>query len=512
MGRKRKKGRINRYIAREQAGGAAPEKKANQKAGDEFVTQNDLATALTPIANQVNTVAQSVSALHESFKGSPKTDAQGQEMTERQLADAQNINRKKAPTKVFGAPTLGADALFKDVTPGMSRKDARDKIQEVISSETDNATIKEFHHRIDRIKLQCHLSGKLPFQLEAYDEYVDWLEKTGIDKVLNIAGSPANYIPEGWSMETLQYYYQALRVVSAFDEFPMAHRMETFPIIGRPEAQHQTARGPKRGDETDEFSATDPDQGVTTFTARTLHVRVNLEDEYIEDSANVLETLLRLIPNAMAKGMESLVINGSRTATHEDNRFHTKTNAIEKAFDGMRRIAGERGTEAMLNIETDSGTFGFDDFSRLLEKGSQEYHVMPDECCWILPNAVYTKCMRFSQLETWDKNPLPTNINGVVGWILGRPVVVSGEYPQDLNTAGYNSATPTDNTKTGFLHFNKMQFMVGNRRQETVVQLNDELTGYYYIISKTRRDFQSMENRRAGYTPALVAHNITTAS
>ena len=205
--------------------------------------------------------------------------------------------------------------------------------------------------------------------------------------MLNVAGSPENYIPDGWSMDTLQYYYQALRVVSAFEEFPMTRRTETFPIIGRPEAQYQTARGPKRGDETDEFSSTDPDEGVTTFTARTIHVRVDLEDEYVDDTANVLDTLLRLIPNAMAKGMESGVLNGSRTATHEDNRFQTKKNSVEKAFDGMRRIAGERGIEAMLNIEADAGTFGFDDFSRLLERGNQKYHVMPDDCCWVLPNA-----------------------------------------------------------------------------------------------------------------------------
>ena len=158
----RRKGRPNRYMARAQAGGgAAPKKQANQKSGDEFVTHDDLTTALDPIANQMTQVVESVSALQESFKGSPKTDAQSQEMTERQLADAEKINsRKKAKTKIFGAETLGADALFKEVKPGMSRKDARDKIQNVISSETDNATIKEFHHRVDRIKLECHCSAK----------------------------------------------------------------------------------------------------------------------------------------------------------------------------------------------------------------------------------------------------------------------------------------------------------------------------------------------------------------
>ena len=512
MGNKRKR-RPNRYMARQKAGGGkAPEKKTpNQQGGEGFVTHDALDAKLDPLANQITQVFDTVKAFHESMKGAPKTDAEAEEKANRQLGDAQKINNKKK-MPIFAAPTLDSDVLFKEVTPGMARKDARDKIQAVISSPTDNATIKEYQHKSDRVKLECHLLGKKPFQLESYDEYEAWLEKTGIDKALNIAGSPANYIPEGWSMQTMQYYYQALRVASAFDEHPMTHRVETYPIVGRPEAQYQTTRGPKRGNETDEFSATDPDEGVTMFTARTLHVRVNLEEEYVEDSANVLDTLLMLIPNAMAKGMESAILNGSRTATHEDNRFHIKTNAIEKSFDGLRRYALERGTEAILDIEANGGAFGFDDFSRLLERGSQEYHVEPDDCCWVLPNAVYTKSMRFSQLETWDKNPMPTNINGVIGWILGRPVVISGQYPQDLAASGVNTTTDANNTKTGLTHFNKMQFMIGNRRQERVSQLYDQLTGHYYVIATTRRDFQSMENRRAEYTPALSAVNITTAS
>lgn len=516
MGRRRmKKGnRPNRYMERHKAiNGKSPNSQTTPpgKSDDDVVTHGELKALLDPIANQMSEVHETIVGFHESMKGAPKTGAEAEEKANRQLADAEKINRRKAKAQIFAAPTLGGDALFKGVHSGMSRKEAKDKIQEVVSSPTDDALVEEFQYRYDRIKLQCHLLGKQPFQLQCWEEHEKWLEKTGIGKVLNLTSAPANYIPEGWSMQTLQYYYQALRVASAFEEYPMTHGVETFPIIGRPEAQYQTARGPSRAT-TDEFTATDPDEGITIFRARTLHVRVDLEEEYVEDAANVLDKLLVLIPNAMAKGMESAIINGSRTATHEDNRFHNKTNAVEKAFDGLRRIVLERGTEAILNIEANSGTFGFDDFSRLLEKGSQEYHVTPEDCCWVFPNAVYTKCMRFTQLETWDKNPLPTNINGVVGMILGRPVVLSGEYPQDLGEAGVITAQAANNVHTGFTHFNKMQFMIGNRRSERVRQGFDDRNGHYYIVATTRRDFQTMENRRAGYTPALSAINITTAS
>ena len=522
MGIRRRKRKVRtRVIPREEInGGAAPEKKQTS-AGDDAVTQDDLQAVIAPIVSVVKTIGESVQQLNETLNGGrgidSRTDAELQEIGERQLKDAEQINRQKVPAKIFGAPTLHRDALFKNIHANMRPYEIEDAIQNVLSSDTDDELVKEFQNRYDRIKLDCELLNKLPYQLKRWVEHEAWLEKTGIGKVLNLVSAPSGFIPQGWSMEVLSYYYQALRVASAFEEYPMERGVEMYPIIGRPTAQHQATRGTQRGNTTDEFSATTPEEGVTIFHARTLHVRVDLMEEYVEDS-NVMETLLRLIPEAMAEGMESLIINGNRATgnTHQDNDIAVAAaaghNPIEKAFDGIRRLALERGSSATLDIEAGSGTFGFDDYSRLLEKGSTRLHVMPEDCCWILPNAVYTKSMRFSQLETWDKNPLPTNINGVVGMILGRPVIVSGKYPQNLDATGVNSTTAANNVHTGFAHVNHRELLIGNRRAETVSVVFDNETGSYRVIATSRRDLKTRENRRSGYTPAITAINITTAS
>jgi hypothetical protein len=514
MGKQRRKktGGRNKYIDREEHVGDAPDDASEENAGDDAaVTQKEFGL----LVKEVETITESIGQLVQALGGSEKTPAQSEEITERQLADATKINernaRKSRVIPIFGADAGGGeDLLFKGVHEGMTKKEAKSVINQVIASKPDSDLVREFQKRSDRIKMRCDILGKRPEELQMWDEHEAWLEKTGIDKVLNISGAATDFIPEGWSMETRLYYYQALKLGSAFEEFPMTASPENFPLIGRPTAHHHSRAASNRGVAANEYVASDPTEGVTTFTARTLSVRVDLEEEYVEDSADTLDTVLeQALPHAMARGVESALVNGSRQATHQDNNFQVATSPVEKAWDGLRRVALERA--ATLDIEASSGAFGFDDFSRLIELGGH-YLIHPDDCCWVLSNAVYTKSMRFSQLETWDKNPMPTNINGVIGMILGRPVVVSGEYPLTLHTDGTNDSTATNNVKTGFSLFNKMQFMIGNRRAERTEQFRDPLTGFYYLVTTARKDFQTMENRRGGYTPCVSAINITTAS
>ena len=516
MGKQRRKktGGRNKYIEREAHVGDAPDDETAENADDDAaVTRKEFGL----LVKDVETITESIGQLVQALDGSEKTPAQSEEITERQLSDATKINernaRKSRVIPIFGADAGGGeDLLFKGVHEGMTKKEAKSVINQVITSEPDTDIVRDFQKRCDKIKMRCDILGKRPEELQMWDEHEAWLEKTGIDKVLNISGAAVDFIPEGWSMETRLYYYQALKLGSAFEEFPMTHSPQNFPLIGRPTAHHHSRAASGRGTAANEFTASDPTEGVTTFTARTLSVRVDLEEEYVEDSADTLDTVLeQALPHAMARAVESAIVNGSRTATHEDANFQAATSPVEKAWDGLRRIALERLTAGTLDIEAGGGTFGFDDFSRLVEKGGH-YLIHPDDACWVLSNATYTKSMRFSQLETWDKNPMPTNINGVVGMILGRPVVVSGEYPLNITATGVNTSTDADNVKTGFSLFNKMQFMIGNRRAERTEQFRDPLTGFYYLVTTCRKDFQTMENRREGYTPVVSAINITTAS
>ena len=223
----------------------------------------------------------------------------------------------------------------------------------------------------------------------------------------------------------------------------------------------------------------------------------------------MLEELLnKQIPDAMAEGWERAIISGSRTATHEDNNIATATDdPTEEAVNGLRRIALQRG--ATYDVDegaSGAGTFDFDDFSRVAQKGGK-YLTEPTDGAWVISNSVYLRIVRMTEVETLDKFSMPTNYNGVVTWILGRPVILSEWYPENLTETGINTASGTNNT-TGFTLFNTAQFMVGNRRMDRVSQHYDPLTGFYYIVATCRKDFQTMEERRVGYTPAASAISI----
>ena len=200
----------------------------------------------------------------------------------------------------------------------------------------------------------------------------------------------------------------------------------------------------------------------------------------------------------MARAVESAIVNGSRQGTHQDNNFEGATSPVEKAWDGLRRIALERGTDRERWILKTQGAtrLGLMISRDLIEKGGH-YLIHPDDC---LLGTCLMPCIRSRcGLRNWRhgiRTRCQQTSTGLSVWILGRPVVVSGEYPLNLHTDGTNDATAANNIRTGFSLFNKMQFMIGNRRAERTEQFRDPLTGFYYLVTTCRKDFQTMENRR----------------
>ena len=533
---KKKTGGKNRYMERHKSAEETPEEELEQDGDDESseaeivessaaalgkkdtdpVTFGDLDAAvkthIDPLSGQLDDMMEAIGAFQEALKGAPKTEAEIKEYGDRHLEDVHKIQEQKKSVPVFATENKATmPDFFKSIDPiMMSRKEMKQEINNIITAPTDDGTLIEYQKLCDRVKLNCELLNKKPHELEMWSEVETFLEKTGIDKVLDIAGAETNFVPEGWSMQVMGRYYQQLRVGSTFEEFPMSNGIEHFPIIGRPKAQYNAGRtASARGTAANEFTANDPDEGVTTFTARLLTVRTDVLEEYAEDTRGVLEELLnKQIPDAMAEGWERALISGSRTAAHEDNNIATATdNPTEEAIDGLRRHALLRS--ATYDVDegaSGAGAFDFDDFSRVAQKGGI-YTTEPTDGAFVISNSVYLRIVTMTQVQTLDKFSMPTNYNGVVTWILGRPVILSQWYPENLAETGLNVASGTNNT-TGFTLYNTAQFMVGNRRMDRVSQHYDPLTGFYYIVATCRKDFQSMENRRAGYTPAASAISI----
>ena len=310
-------------------------------------------------------------------------------------------------------------------------------------------------------------------------------------------------------MELLGYYYAMLQLGSAFSTFPMPHNPFTYPIIGRPRAYRRTTPTSSARGASNEKKASDPRTNRITFDAEKIITRTDLHDDLVEDSVDMLlDDLMRVhIPEAMVQGVENGIVNGDTTATHQDSGLDSDDTAY--CWDGLRKIALERA--ATVDIEVSSGLFDYSDFSRVLERGGH-YLSNPKETAWVLPTTLSYRVTNFDQVETMDKINMPTNMYGVVNIILGRPVFVSNEYPENLDSTGVISGTDADDVKSGFSAFNHMLFKMGERRVESVMWMYDQLTDFYYLSADCRKDFQAMEDRRDGFTPVASAVNVSTVS
>ena len=485
----------------------------------EFATKTELAevkqgldavkTGVQTLTTEFETVGQSVAALVESLKGSEKTPAQKKEMAEAQLEDAQEINKKRRgrAIPIYGDESvkIGEDFLIKGVTPELPRKEAKENFYTALKSDTDDANLIEFQTRCDRIKMKCELLNKRPYELEEFVEWQDFLEKTGFDDVVKLISlsTTTDFVPEGWSNQIEKYYYLNLKVADLFNEFPMPHSPFRWDILGRPEAKyHGETPASARGAAANEIDADDPDQGVVTFTARKLTVRVDLTEEFVEDSVDMYYNVLsqEMIPEGMAEGVEIATLNGDRDGTHQDNGITATSPA--SAWDGLRKMATER--TATQDVTADSGSFNYGRLADLIEKGGK-YLLNPMDTAWICNIGAYTEILDFNEVKTVDNfGQMATNVKGAVMMLMGRPLIVSEHIPL-VGDDGFVSATVADNVHDTLLLVNKKQFRCGNRPVGNASEvLFDPLTRVYYFTLVMRKDFQSMQPRVAGYTPVSM--------
>ena len=506
---RKKTGGTNRYSEKPETPDNADEN------ASEFATKSELTDVkqgIDVLTGEMKTVGETVTALLESLKGSEKTPAQKQEMVGKQLGDATKINERPGRAiPVFGENTvkIGDDFLIKGITPNMPREEAEKTFYTALKSPTDSEAMAEFQTRCDRMKMKCEMLKKQPHQLREFEGFQTFLEKTGFEDVIHKiigTGTTTDFVPEGWSNEVQKYYYLALKVASLFNEFTMPQNPFRWDILGRPVAKLRgEPTASLRGTVANEVVAENPKQGVVTFDAVVLTVRVDLTEEFTEDAIDTYyDTLSReVIPEALAEGVETAIINGDITATHQDNGIAATD--PEKAWEGLRKDALAR--TATVDVTASSGSFNYGRLTELIGKGGK-YLLSAADTAWVCDTEAYTKVLNFSEVTTIDNFGMnATNVQGAVMMLMGRPMVVSEHIPL-VDDAGVVHATATNNTHGTMLLVNRRQYRMGNIPRESVEMVFDPLTRFYYIISTCRKDFQAMEPRIVGYTPAAMTLKI----
>lgn len=482
-------------------GGQEPTVEPNTPDPNDRITQKQFEV----FVGRIDTIEKTMAQLEETLKNA-ETPEERKAAIEKQLEDAKAINkRNKAVIPIHGQETFDSDFLFKGITETTPKDVAMGIVKTTWFSPTESEVIKTWQNKLTELKILSECLDCKPHDLEMWKSYEQFLEDTGIDKIVNLAGAPTNFIPEGWSDDLLQYFYQELEIAMMFADFTMPQNPYDWKIIGRPKAVRyieQTSSQGTRG--TDDPTYQDPPQGNIRFDAKVMMVPTLITEEFKEDALmDYMPTLTQeTIPMALAQALESTIINGHTDTTNPQDDGTTNAD-VESCFDGVRRIALER------SATIDASTYNFGVFSKVARKGGI-YTVKPRDGAWIMSNSAYTQCLDFDQVKTLDVTNMPTNTQGAVNMVLGRPVYVSAEYPENLDSTGVVSGTAANNTKTGFTHVNRRQFRIGNVREETVAMEYDIRLQSWVIVATCRKDFQAMENRRTGYTPAVSGRNITS--
>ena len=470
-------------------------------------TLDNLGQSMTAHFEQMKSVTDTMKELHEWKKTSvERTSAEIMNANSQQLEAAQTIEgrqRKEKTLEDYGFETIDRRIFdgYEDATYDEQQKILR----KALTHPTNDPVMHEFHKYCDSMKLRSAILDIKPRESKYFPKYEKFLQDTGLEKVINIAGAPSNFIPESWSAEMLTYYYQELMVASAFESFTMPNDPFRYDILGRPTTYLRSQPTASTRGGSNEYTASDPTQGVVTFTTVEMAARVDIARRFDEDALDAYMPTLEqvLIPGAMAEAKESATLNGDNSATSFDLSI-TAAASVRKAYKGLRYHANLRS--ARVDIEASSGVYSFDRFADVLLQGGK-YFIKPGENVWVMSNSAYFKALKFDEIKTTETYPMPTNINGVVNVILGRPVIVSGEYPLTLNATGIDPASA--GSQTGFLCANTKSFMFGERRMDEVETMRDILTGYWYIVATNRHDFQAMEPVGTDFTPVVAGVNLT---
>ena len=462
------------------------------------------------LTSKIETVSESVNALVESLKGAHKPYGERREIIERHIADATTItDRPNRAIPVIGEHTskIGADFLIKGITQGMPREEAQKGFYTALKSPTDDEAMLELQTRCDRIKMKCEILKKPPRGLKEYKGFQSFLEKSGFEDVIKIIGTSTttDFVPEGWSNEVQKYYYLALKVASLFNEFTMPQNPFRWDILGRPAAKLRAEpTASERGVVANEVVASDPVQGVVTFTAKVLTVRVDLTEEFTEDAIDTYyDTLSReVIPEALAEGVETAIINGDSDGTHQDNGIVATD--TESAWDGLRKHAKAGAT---VDVTANSGTFNYGRLTELIGKG-KKYLLSPADTAWVCDIEAYSQILNFTEVTTIDNFAMnATNVQGAVMMLMGRPLIVSEHLPL-VHDDGFVDDTAANNVHGTCMLVNRKQYRMGNIPRENVEMLWDPLTRFYYIISTCRKDFQAMQPHVTGYTPVAMTLKV----
>lgn len=248
-----------------------------------------------------------------------------------------------------------------------------------------------------------------------------------------------------------------------------------------------------------------------TFTAKKLAAMTIFSTEIEEDSIVPIMPAVRAdLAFAIAASQEDVWWNGQLASFD--------TGSVPAADDPRAAWNGIRYAASLTGAEYDfSGGLIVDGLTNM--KGQMgKYGKNPSEGVW---GTGYIGWAKFLTLKDNAGNPVvltqevagarATFPNGTLGFVLGSPLVVGDDYPENMNAAGIIDGAVT--TKTGLVYFNRKQFRRGEVRLSRIEGSRERFFEMEQVALKVtyRGDGKPVRTPSASFRIAAQGINLTVA-
>lgn len=255
-----------------------------------------------------------------------------------------------------------------------------------------------------------------------------------------------------------------------------------------------------------EATASDPGTDKQTLTTTKLMALVQYSYEANEDSIIPLLPLLQqLLGEAAAAALESAIINGDTTATHQDSDTALEVDAVEKSWKGLRQLA-----LAVAGLKVDISTGGITRANLIsIKKKLKKYGRNPRDLAWIIGTQAENDFLGLDDVALWqNRGSAPTTAVGEIFQYLGIPFLVSEAAREDLNATGVFDNVTT--TKGSIILANLGYFLFGNRREFTVEVDRNIRSQTNDIVASFRKAFQPQETPSATVPTVCIGYNYNS--
>lgn len=295
----------------------------------------------------------------------------------------------------------------------------------------------------------------------------------------SVSTEGAEWVPVGLSSSYIEEFQLDRQVAALFKSFTMPNGTFELPVqesttIARIQAEGST------------IAQANFNTSKLTFSAVKLAEYTVLTEELNEDSAPSILTLARNeVVQASARAIETAIINGDTTGSHQDSDVTAATDA-RKAWKGLRKLA--LANSATIDFTNAAATVTK---LRSMRTLMGKYGVEVRDLAWLVTPKVYAQMINLPEVTTVDKlGPQATIRTGVLDQLDGVPIIVSEFGRDDLNASGVYDASVVN--RSGILLVKLSRFYLGVRRPIKVRAVQDPTppNDRWLLASWWRGDFK----------------------